>query len=245
MMRRLIVTTALAAGISIAAAITLATPAAAKGPSQARITGPGLVHAVVVSGEGEPGQQGRLAVLAGLTGLFTVLFGLDAGVPTPIPIQLSTPPPKASLGARYIVIYTVPGVTPRPGEQFGQVRQDLYPGAVGGPVIYTPPGQDGFGQPLQVIGWLRASPQLTRTLAQLGIRPRPGPAAAPPTRLPAAAHPAPAHQAGWRTLAWLIASAVAIAVAALACTALWLRHRKPATMHDSKPRTSGPAAGSA
>ena len=245
MMRRLIVITALAAGISIAAAITLATPAAAKGPSQARITGPGLVRAIVVSGDGEPGQQGRLATLAGLTGLFTVLFGLDAGVPTPTPTQLSTPPPKASLGARYTVIYTVPGVTPQPGEQFGQVRQDLYPGAVGGPVIYTPPGQDGFGQPLQVIGWLRASPQLTRTLAQLGIRPRPGPAAAPPTRLPAAAHPAPAHQAGWRTLAWLIASAVAIAVAALACTVLWLRHRKPATMHDSKPRTSGPAAGSA
>ena len=244
MMRRLIVITAFAAGISIAAAITLATPALAKGPSQARITGPGLVHAIVVSGEGEPGQQGRLATLAGLTGLFTVLFGPGAAVPAQTPTRLP-PPPKASLGPRYTVIYTVPGVTPQPGEQFGQVRQDLYPGAVGGPVIYTPPGQDGFGQPLQVIGWLRASPQLTRTLAQLGIRPRPGPAAAPPTRLPAAAHPAPAHQAGWRTLAWLIASAVAIAVAALACTALWLRHRKPATMHDSKPRTSGPAAGSA
>jgi len=173
-----------------------------------------------------------------------VLFGPGAGVPAQTPTRLP-PPPKASLGPPYTVIYTVPGVTPQPGEQFGQVRQELYPGAVGGPVIYTPPGQDGFGQPLQVIGWLRASPQLTRTLAQLGIRPRPGPAAAPPTRLPAAAHPAPAHQAGWRTLAWLIASAVAIAVAALACTALWLRHRKPATMHDSKPRTSGPAAGSA
>jgi hypothetical protein len=243
-MRRLIVVTALAAGISIVAAIALATPALAKGPSQARITGPGLVHAIVVSGDGEPGQQGRLATLAGLTGLFTALFGPGAGVPSQTPAQLP-PPPKASLGPRYTVIYTVPGVTPQPGEQFGQVHQDLYPGAVGGPVIYTPPGQDGFGQPLQVIGWLRASPQLTRTLAQLGIRPRPGPPAAPPTRLPSAAHPAPAHQAGWRTLAWLIVSAVAIAVTALACTTLWLRHRKPATMHDSEPRTSGPAAGSA
>ena len=239
-MRRLIVITALAAGISIAAAITLATPAAAKGPSQARIIGPGLVHAIVVSGEGEPGQQGSLATLAGQTGLFTVLFGPDAGLPTQTPTQLPVPPPTASLGPRYTVIYTVPGVTPPPGEQFGQVRQDLYPGAVGGPVIYTPPSQDGFGQPLQATGWLRAGPQLTSTLAQLGVRPRPSPQAAPPTRLAPVAHPAPA---GTRSIAWLIVAAVAIAVAALAGTALWLRHRKPATMHDSKPRTSGPAAG--
>src|SRR5215470_9147432 len=110
-LRRLIFLTVLAAGMSVAAVMAAAAPAAAKGPSQARITGPGLVHAIVVSGDGEPGQQGGLAMLAGLTGLFTVLFGLDAGVPTPIPTQLSTPPPKASLGARYIVIYTVPGVT--------------------------------------------------------------------------------------------------------------------------------------
>jgi hypothetical protein len=245
MMRRLIVITALAAGISIAAAITLATPAAAKGPSQARITGPGLGHAIVVSGEGEPGQQGSLATLAGQTGLFAVLFGPDSGMPTQAPAQLPTPPLKASLGSRYTVIYTVPGVTPGPGEEFGQVRQDLYPGAVGGPVIYTPPSQDGFGQPLQFTGWLRAGPQLTRTLAQLGVRPRPVPQAAPPTRLAPAAPPAPAHQAGSRSIAWLIGTAVAIAVAALAGTALWLRHRKPATMHDSEPGTSGPAAGSA
>jgi hypothetical protein len=98
-MRRLIVIAALAAGISITAAITLATPAAAKGPSQARITGPGLVHAIVVSGDGEPGQQGGLAMLGGQTGLFTVLFGPGAGVPTQTPTQPPTPP-KASLGPR-------------------------------------------------------------------------------------------------------------------------------------------------
>src|SRR5215469_6061041 len=242
MLRRLIVVTALAAGMSIAAVIAPATPALAKGPSQARITGPVLTRAIVVSGPGEPGQQGTLAVLAGQTGLFTVLFGADASVPSQTPTRLRTPPPKAYLGPRYTVIYTVPGVTPQPGEQFGRIHQDLYPGAAGGPIIYTPPGQDGFGQTLQVTGWLRASPQLTRTLAQLGVRPRPAPQAAPPTRLPLAAHPAPAHQAGSGTLAWLIASAVAIAVAALACTALWLRHRKPAAVRDSEPRTSGPAA---
>jgi hypothetical protein len=245
MLRRLIVVTALAAGVSIAAGITLATPVLAKGPSQARVTGPGLVHAIVVSGDGEPGQQGMLAALAGQTGLFTVLFGPTAGIPGPTPVPLRTPPPKASLGPRYTILYTVPGVTPQPGEQFGQIRQDLYPRAAGGPVIYSPPGQNGFGQQVQVTGWLRASPQLIRTLAQLGISLRPSPQAAPQTRLPSAARPAAAHQTGTRALAWLIASAAAIATALLAGTALWLRHRKPATAHGSEPRTSGPAAGSA
>ena len=242
MLRRLIVVSALAAGMSLAAAITLATPALAKGPSQARITGPGLAHPIVVSGNGEPGQPGMLGTLAMQTRLFIVMFGPNAGVPPQAPPQLRTPPPTASLGPRYTIIYTVYGEFTRPGEQFGHIRQDLYPRADGGPVIYTPPGQPGG--PLPVFGWLRASHGLPRTLARLGIPP-PGTQAAPQTRLPAAAHPAAAQQGGSRTLPWLIASAAAIATAVLAGTALWLRHRKPATAHDSEHRTSGPAARSA
>jgi hypothetical protein len=226
MLRRLIIVTAVAIGMSIAAAITLATPALAKGPSQARITGPGLAHAIVVSGNGEPGQPGMLGTLAMQTSLFSVMFGPNA----PEPPQLRTPPPTASLGPRYTIIYTVFGEFTRPGQQFGQIRQDLYPRAVGGPVIYTPPGQPGG--PVPFFGWFRASRHLPRTLAKLGVLPRPGTQAAPQTRLPPAAHPA-AQQAGSPTLAWLIASAATIATAALAGTALWLRHRKPATVQDS------------
>jgi hypothetical protein len=227
MLRRLIVLTALAAGMSIATVLALATPALTKGPSQARITGPGLAHAIVVSGNGEPGQPGMLGTLALQTRLFSVMFGPNA----PVPPQLRTPPPKASLGPRYTIIYTVFGEFTRPGEQFGHIRQDLYPRAVGGPVIYTPPRQPGG--PLPVFGWFRASRHLPRTLAKLGVPPRPGAQAASQTRLPSAAHPAAAQQASSRTLPWLIASAAAIAAAALASTALWLRHRKPATVQDS------------
>jgi hypothetical protein len=226
MLRRLIVLTTLAAGMSIAAAITLATPALAKGPSQARITGPGLAHPIVVSGNGEPGQPGMLDALAMQTRLFSVMFGPNA----PVPPQLRTPPPKASLGPRYTIIYTVYGEFTRPGEQFGQIRQELYPRAVGGPVIYTPPGPPGG--PVPFFGWFRASRHLPRTLAKLGVPPRPGTPAASQT-YPPAARPASAQQASSRTLAWLIASAAAIAVAALAGTALWLRRRKPATVQDS------------
>jgi hypothetical protein len=242
MLRRLIAVTTLATGISIAA-VTLATPAFAKGPTQARITGPGLVHPIVLSGTGELGQPGRVSALAEQTNVFTALFG--AGGTLPGPTRLRIPPPKASLGPRYTVIYTVPGVTPQPGEQFGRIRQDLYPRAAGGPVIYTPPGQRGFGQPLQVTGWLRGGPQLTRTLARLGVPPTAGKQTARPPRISPAAHPAPAHQAGSRTLAWLIACAAAIATVALTGTALWLRHRKPGAVDDSEPVPSGSSAKSA
>jgi hypothetical protein len=133
----------------------------------------------------------------------------------------------------------VPGVTPQPGQQFGRIRQNLYPHAVGGPVIYTPPGQRGFGQPIQATGWLRGSPQLTRTLAQLGLPP--AVQAVQQTGPPPAAHPAAAHQPGSQTHGWLIVAAAAVAAAALAGAALWLRRRKPATLHDGESGTSGPA----
>ena len=226
MLRRLVVLTALTAGMSVAAALTLAAPALAKGPSQARITGPGLAHAIVVSGNGEPGQSGMLITLALQTRLFSVMFGPNA----PVPPQLRTPP-KASLGPRYTITYTVPGEYPLPGKQFGQIRQDLYPRAAGGPVIFTPPRQPGG--PLPVFGWFRAGRHLPRTLAKLGVPPRPGTQTAPQTRLRPAGHPAAAQQTSSRTPAWLIASAAAIAAVALAGTVLRLRHRKPSTVHSA------------
>jgi len=224
MLRRPLIVTALAAGITIVA-ITVATPALAKGPTEARITGPGLVHAVVVSGNGEPGQQGKLAALAEQTYLFTLLFGPGGSVPGPT--MLPSAPSPAMLGPRYVVTYTVPGVTPQANEQVGRIREDLYPRAAGGPIIHTPPGQQGFGQALHVTGWFRASPGLLRTLTGLGVPTRPGKPAAQQTLGPNAGHHAAGHQAGSGVLAWLIASGAAIAAVALIATALWLRRRKP------------------
>ena len=219
MLRRLIVVTALAAAMSIAAAITLAAPALAKGPSQARISGPGLAHAIVVAGNGEPGQPGTLPTLAEQTRLFSVMFGPNV----PMPPRLRTPPPTASLGPRYTIIYTVYGQFTRPGQQFGHIRQDLYPRAVGGPLIFTP--QRLPGGPVPFFGWFRASRHLPRTLARLGISP---PAATQAGLQAHAAHPVATQQAGSRALPWLIAAAAAIAAVAFAGTVLLLRHRKPA-----------------
>jgi hypothetical protein len=225
MLRRLIVLTVLTAGMSAATVITLATPALAKGPTQARITGPGLARPVVIAGGGEPGQLDRLAVLATQTDLYTAMFG--AGGSLPAPDRLRTPPPAGALGPRYTIVYTVPGVTPQPGQEFGRIREDLYPRAAGEPVIYIPPGQQGFGQPLLVTGWLRGTPQLVRTLARLGVRPplgaRTARAAGPSAREPESA-----------VTAWLIILAVAVAATALAGAAL-RRHRRPGAAAPSGP----------
>jgi hypothetical protein len=218
MLRRLIALTALTAGMCIMAVMTLATPALAKGPSQARIAGPGLAHWISVTGNGEPGQLSALTQLAELTGLFTVMFGPGGGAPGPA--QLRAALPAASLGARYTIIYTVPGVTPRRGERYGQIRQVLYPLAKGGPVLYTPPGQAGFGrQQLRVTGWMRGSAALARTLAKLGVPPRQD------SRHP---HPPATRDAGGRAVGWVVGVAVAVAAAALGGVAWRLRHRGPA-----------------
>jgi hypothetical protein len=233
MLRRLFAVIALAAGMSITAALTLATPALAKGPSEARITGPGLIRAIVISGHGEPGQTGVLSTLAAQTGLFTVMFGMNAIVPAQVrPWLRRTPPAQASLGPRYTITYTVPGISAQPGKQFGLVRQDLYPRAVGGPLIYTPPGQQGFGRPLQVTGWLRAGPRLLPSLARLGV---PYLTSAAPARAAHAAHRAAAHQAGSGALPWLVATAAAIAAMALVGVLLRLRRRASPAAGAARP----------
>jgi hypothetical protein len=231
MPRRFIVLTLLPAGIALAVTAAVASPALAKGATGASITGPGLARPVTLAapGEGEalPGQGDALSVLAEQAGLFTVLFGAGTGTADE-PSPLRTPPAAASLGPRYTVTYTVPGVTPGPGQADGRIRQEVYPRAAGGPVIYTPPGQQGFGSPLQATGWLRATPRLTATLTRIGVPP----ASVLPS-VPAKAVPAPSaapKPAGPTAPAWLIAVSASALALAVAGTVLWLRrHPRPAT----------------
>jgi hypothetical protein len=227
MRRRFIVLTLLPAGVALAITAAVATPALAKGATQASITGPGLARPLTVSAEGEalPGLGDPLSTLAGQTGLFTVLFGSGSGLPD-APSALRTPPAAASLGPKYTVTYTVPGVTTGPGQATGQIRQNLYPRASGGPVIYTPPGQQGFGQPLQASGWLRATPRLTATLTRLGV---PAGTSLPSTPRPATTASAAPTPAGATVPAWLIATIVAAVAVAIGGLVLWrCRRSRPA-----------------
>jgi hypothetical protein len=112
-------------------------------------------------------------------------------------------------------------------------------------VIYIPPGQQGFGRPLQATGWLRGTPQLTAALTRLGVPASASlPAAAPSSAVSApAAAPKPDHAA---VPAWLIAT-VASAVAIAGIT-LWLRRSprpaadRPVTDRPATQETSEPAA---
>jgi len=216
MLRRLTIASALAVGMCITFVMTLVTPALAKGPTQARITGPGLARGIVISGNGEPGQLSKLAMLATRTNLYAVLFGPGGSIQAPV--RLRIPPPAASIGPRYTITYTLPGATPQGTVKLGRIRQDLYPLAAGGPLIYTPSGQIGFGQPLRIPGWIRASTRLTRTLSKLGV---------PLRQMQEQRTHASAAHAG-STSMWLIGSAAAIAAVALAGAAWRLRHGRPA-----------------
>ncbi len=239
MPRRFIALTSLAAGAAIAVTVALATPALAKGTTQASITGPGLARP-----EALPEQGDALSSLADQTGLFTVLFGPNIGdvyMPDK-PSRLRTPPATATLGPKYTVTYTVPGITPAPGQASDQIRQYLYPRAAGGPVIYTLPGQQGFGQPLQATGWLRGTPQLTATLTRLGIPAGASLPSAPNSAASVPAAPAPAavpKPNDTTAPAWLIATIASAVAIVITGTASWLRRRpRPAT---DRPVTDRPA----
>jgi hypothetical protein len=113
------------------AMLALPATALAKGPSEAKITGPGLAKAITISGEETEGSP--IMELADAAGFFPASFGQ-----TPNPMTASAP--KGSLGPKYSIVYTVPG--PDGGNQ--TIRQDAYPYATPYSVTYMKSGQAIF-----------------------------------------------------------------------------------------------------
>jgi hypothetical protein len=134
----------------------LALPATAlgKGPSEARITGPGLAKAIEISGEETEGSP--VMDLADAAGFFPAAFGQ-----TPSPMTASAP--KGNLGPRYSIEYTVPG--PDGGTQ--TIRQDGYPYATPYSVTYMKPGQAIFDMKTHG-GWF-ADSRLKEILVSHGL----------------------------------------------------------------------------
>ena len=145
------------------AALVATSPAAAKGPSTASLTGPGLDHAVPVKGEGESGPGTPLGSLVQLGGFFPQVF-------QQFPDSTIRTRPSGNLGPRYRMVYRVPGPN-----GISTVVQDVYPYAKT-PVTYMRPNQHFWGSNRTHGGWFVAGPALKAALVAAGLPESPPPA---------------------------------------------------------------------
>jgi hypothetical protein len=153
-MRRLL----LLATLGALAALVASAPVAAKGPSTASITGPGLGQALPVKGDGEGGPDTPLGSLVQLGGYFAQVF-------TQIPDQTVRARPAGVLGPRYRVVYRVPG----PNGGVSTLVQDVYLYAKPSPVTYMPAGQRVWVGQRTHGGWFVAGPGLKAALLAAGL----------------------------------------------------------------------------
>lgn len=140
--------------VAALALLLLPAGAAAKGPSEAKITGPGLASPLTIKGLGEGDASTDLGLLVNDGGFFPQAFGQ-----VPSPLLRAAP---ADLGTRYVVTYTVPGPS------LATLEQELYPYAAGGAVTYVRPGQK-FWDSVTSGGWYRGTARLKAMLIKAGL----------------------------------------------------------------------------
>jgi hypothetical protein len=146
----------LAASVGALAALVATTPAAAKGPSTASLSGPGLDRAVPINGEGESGTGTPLGSLVELGGFFPQVF-----LQVPDPTKQARP--AGDLGPRYRITYRVPGP-----HGTSTLVQDVYPYAKT-PVTHMSANQRFWGVNRTHGGWFVAGPGLKVTLVAAGL----------------------------------------------------------------------------
>jgi hypothetical protein len=129
---------------------------------------------------------------------------------------------RSDLGPRYLIVHRVLFVS---GPENHLLRQELYPYAKGGPVTYTPPGQELLrgGARLRIVaGWYEVSTEFLEFLVGQGL----------PSRNPLApaANPAPwtepaADAASGQPAAWVSVMLGTVGLAALSLAAPKIRRR--------------------
>jgi hypothetical protein len=147
--------------VAVVVALALPVLAGAKGPVSASISGPGLDRHLAVSGDGE-GPGTALGNLTMASGFFAQTFGQ-----TPDPTLRTRP--AGTLGARYRVVYAVPG----PNGTDSRIVQLVYPYAKPVALSYMRPGQPFFDGERTYGGWFKASASLRRTLVRAGLPAKP------------------------------------------------------------------------
>jgi hypothetical protein len=144
------------------------TTASAKGAQRLTVTGPGLAAPIILTNSAESGRS--LSAIAEKTGLFK--YPAD---------RVLVAKPSGNPGPRYVATYdwlVAQGTT-------APLRQELYPFAEGGAVVYTPPGQRVGGGARPPVGWYGSGAELTMLLVAAGVPVPPSyvvpvPVAAPP-----------------------------------------------------------------
>jgi hypothetical protein len=180
----------------VATALALPAVAAAKGPSEATISGPGLKSPLTIRGDGEGNPSTDLGLLVNESGFFPQTFGQS-------PNPLLRARPSGLLGTQYTVTYTVPGPST------DTLRQQLYPYAAGGPVSYMEAGQKIWDQQTHG-GWYRGTAALKARLVAAGL----------PRTDPASQRNSAGSRAGSRRMSIALGAGAGIAVAAAALLAL-------------------------
>jgi hypothetical protein len=147
----------LLATVGALATLVATAPAAAKGPSTASLTGPGLGHAVPINGDGESGGGTPLGSLVELGGFFPQVF-------QQVPDSTRRTRPAGDLGPRYRISYRVPG----PNNGASTLVQEVYPYAAT-PVTFMKRNQRFWGVNFTHGGWFVAGPGLKETLVAAGL----------------------------------------------------------------------------
>jgi hypothetical protein len=159
--------------VPLALATTLVlvpTTASAKGPGSIEVIGPGLNEPIRVDRVGNTSSPGGQLVQA--AGFFQSFAPFATGARA---AAMATSPPGGARGSRYVVTYFLSS------DREERVRQEVYPFAEGGPLVYTPAGQEVYGVASPTGGWRRVDPLLIDLLVSLGV-------------------PTPAERKGWSTV---------------------------------------------
>src|SRR5438132_13941556 len=135
----------LVAATAALCSLAFAGTAAAKGPSQATISGPGLGQPIVLRGDAESNASSRFSVIVQESGFFATVFGGQVPDPT------LKARPAGDVGPRYDVVYIVPG----PNNSENRLRAELYPYAKPAPLAHMAAGQRFWDGRVTRGGWVR------------------------------------------------------------------------------------------
>lgn len=144
--------------------VASALPAAAKGPVEATITGPGIDEPIVLDGRAAVTlQDGKLIALTNAIAFWELVYAEEDSPHRPQDITAEAP--TTQLGPEFIATVTHAG----PGG-LAEVRVYLYPDAVGGPLAYVEP--DATIREMRAVttgGWYAVPTDLSDLLEGYGV----------------------------------------------------------------------------